>query len=356
VRFSYWSPSLIALTLLCLAGGLPRQAEAAALPAVSHATERVQVGGRTMSAEVVRVRLDQVRMQVGLAGGRVGATEALASIARRHSALAAINGSFFAAYANSAIKPPDQTLVTGGRFVHMGNVGAAIGFDSAGRCRIGRPRWAIRGTRGGSSAWPHSWFAYWLNRPTSASAVTIYDGFWAGPGAPAGGTNVTVQGGRVAAIAPGPTSIPANGYVVHFHRAEPKLLSTFTIGQTVDYAVLPKAGTDPFWANVQEAVGAGPMLVDNGEIALDPVAEGFTSPKILSQSAARSAVGVTADGTLLLVATTGTITQVATLMQALGCVQALNLDGGASSGLWLDGRYRRAPGRPISNALLVMPR
>ena len=43
-------------------------------------------------------------------------------------------------------------------------------------------------------------------------------------------------------------------------------------------------------------------------------------------------------------------------MQALGCEQAMNLDGGASSGLWLSGGYLRQPGRPISNALLVLPK
>ena len=46
--------------------------------------------------------------------------------------------------------------------------------------------------------------------------------------------------------------------------------------------------------------------------------------------------------------------QMADVMKALGAWNAMNLDGGASSGLWARGRYLTTPGRPISNALLVL--
>jgi exopolysaccharide biosynthesis protein len=36
-----------------------------------------------------------------------------------------------------------------------------------------------------------------------------------------------------------------------------------------------------------------------------------------------------------------------------GAYQAMNLDGGASSGLYYYGKYITQPGRDISNALLV---
>ena len=43
-------------------------------------------------------------------------------------------------------------------------------------------------------------------------------------------------------------------------------------------------------------------------------------------------------------------------MKALGCRDAMNLDGGASSGLFFRGAYLTRPGRDISNGLLVMAR
>ncbi|MEQ6360719.1 phosphodiester glycosidase family protein, partial [Thermoanaerobacter thermohydrosulfuricus] len=55
------------------------------------------------------------------------------------------------------------------------------------------------------------------------------------------------------------------------------------------------------WSVVVEAVGAGPTLVSNGEINVDPVSEGFTEAKILSLSFARTAIGVIPQGDILLV-------------------------------------------------------
>jgi exopolysaccharide biosynthesis protein len=111
-----------------------------------------------------------------------------------------------------------------------------------------------------------------------------------------------------------------------------------------------------FWPRVQEAIGCGPRLVADGRIALDMRGEKFTDRKVLVLSTARSAVGLTRDRRLLLVTTSGTIPQLAGIMKALGAYQAMNLDGAASSGLWLRGRYLRSPGRDLSNSLLVLPR
>ncbi len=77
---------------------------------------------------------------------------------------------------------------------------------------------------------------------------------------------------------------------------------------------------------------------------------------MLTASAARSAVGITADGWLLFVTTDATMRQLADVMKALKATQAMNLDGGASSGLWVRGKYLRRPGRHVSNALLVVKR
>jgi exopolysaccharide biosynthesis protein len=46
----------------------------------------------------------------------------------------------------------------------------------------------------------------------------------------------------------------------------------------------------------------------------------------------------------------------ADVMLGLGAYQAMAFDGGASSGLWFRGRYVTAPGRPLNNALLILPK
>lgn len=98
----------------------------------------------------------------------------------------------------------------------------------------------------------------------------------------------------------------------------------------------------------------GPRLLKDGKVSLNVKAEGFRDPKILTGGGARSALGITRDHKLILLTTGGaTIPQLAEIMKQAGAYQAMNLDGGASSGLYYDGKYMTQPGRKISNALLI---
>jgi len=102
------------------------------------------------------------------------------------------------------------------------------------------------------------------------------------------------------------------------------------------------------------ALQAGPRLLVDGKVALNVVDEGFRDPKILTGGGARSALGITKDHKLILITSGGaTIPQLAEIMKQAGAYQAMNLDGGASSGLYYNGKYLTQPGRLISNALIV---
>ncbi|OKP99002.1 phosphodiester glycosidase family protein [Paenibacillus sp. P46E] len=105
---------------------------------------------------------------------------------------------------------------------------------------------------------------------------------------------------------------------------------------------------------VTGAIQAGPRLLVDGKIALNVAGEGFRDPKILTGGGSRSALGLTKDHKLILLTTGGaTIPQLAHIMKQAGAYQAMNLDGGASSGLYYGGKYLTTPGRLISNALVV---
>lgn len=105
---------------------------------------------------------------------------------------------------------------------------------------------------------------------------------------------------------------------------------------------------------LEGAVQAGPRLVKDGKVSLNVVEEGFKDPKILTGGGARSAVGITRDHKLILITLGGaTIPQLAEIMKQAGAYQAMNLDGGASSGLYVEGKYLTVPGRQISNAIIV---
>ena len=60
------------------------------------------------------------------------------------------------------------------------------------------------------------------------------------------------------------------------------------------------------------------------------------------------------DGKLVLVSVpSATIQQMRQLMLALGCVDAFNVDGGASCGMYYNGTYLSKPGRELTVTLQV---
>lgn len=111
------------------------------------------------------------------------------------------------------------------------------------------------------------------------------------------------------------------------------------------------------WSDIEFAVSSGPTLLQNGEIALNPWAEGFTDPAVY-RPARRSALGLTRANKLLMVTVSKPVSlrRLAMAMQALGAVQAINLDGGSSSGLYYQGSTLVKPARSLTNALGVFVR
>ncbi len=112
-----------------------------------------------------------------------------------------------------------------------------------------------------------------------------------------------------------------------------------------------------------DAMGGNPNLVDNGFISRDVDGSGA-----FFERASRTAVGATANGKLLVVVVDGrqpgysrgmTLRELAELMQTLGAVNALNLDGGGSSTMVVNGLVANRPSdgreRSVSNALVVLP-
>lgn len=121
----------------------------------------------------------------------------------------------------------------------------------------------------------------------------------------------------------------------------------------VRFAPAPR-GRYADWSAYETVLGAGPRLLLDGEVAVDAGREGFRDPHVLGR-APRTAVGVTGHNKLLLVAVLRavTLTELAKTMRAMGCVQAMNLDGGSSSAMYFDGKAMVWPQRPLVNLLVV---
>jgi hypothetical protein len=164
-----------------------------------------------------------------------------------------------------------------------------------------------------------------------------------------------VSSGKVIDIKNKSVQIPADGYVINIMGDE-KLLSYFGYGYTVTFTPsIEVNGCSPeTWSSVITGVGGGPRVLKDGLTQFNPTEELFADPKILERSGARSAVGYTADNKLIFITTSGArVRDLGGILKAIGCTDGMNLDGGASSGLYFNGKAIVTPGRQISNALCV---
>lgn len=121
----------------------------------------------------------------------------------------------------------------------------------------------------------------------------------------------------------------------------------------------------PFGPEIQDAVGGGPRIVRAGQVSVEAEEEGF-SREFAQSRHPRTAVGLRGR-TLCLVAVDGrqpgysagvSLAELAELMLKLGCVEAMNLDGGGSTTLWVRDRVVNSPSdgreRRVANALLAL--
>lgn len=100
------------------------------------------------------------------------------------------------------------------------------------------------------------------------------------------------------------------------------------------------------------ATGGGPVLLQNGDIQITNNQEIKFAGKAIDDKHPRTAMGYTADNKLILMVTEGrfpgkaegaTLTQEAKMLKDIGCVEALNLDGGGSSCLLINGKQTITP-------------
>lgn len=141
-------------------------------------------------------------------------------------------------------------------------------------------------------------------------------------------------------------SIPRDGFllVTRSYSAAASALAAGTV------FTLTTAAQPPAFSQLPQIAAAGPLLVQNRQIVLNAEGEQFSSA-FIGQAAVRSAIATTPEGNLMLVTVQNrigglgpTLAEMAQVMQQLGTINALNLDGGSSTTLYLGGQLlNRAP-------------
>ncbi len=153
-----------------------------------------------------------------------------------------------------------------------------------------------------------------------------------------------------------------------FAYPEPALNKSGSDPQPVPSATYP-AGA---WVyKPQTAIGGGPVLVKNGILKNTWEAELYDADSGIgaANNNPRTAIGITADNKLILFVCEGrnqtpntpgyTLEEVANIMIDLGCTEALNLDGGGSTCMLVNGKETIKPSdsgnkqRPVASAVVL---
>jgi exopolysaccharide biosynthesis protein len=127
-----------------------------------------------------------------------------------------------------------------------------------------------------------------------------------------------------------------------------------------------RAGNFKKW-KMNAAVGGGPVLLQNGNIMITNNEELKFTGKAIDDKHPRTSMGYTADNKLILLVIEGrfpgkaegaTLTQEAQMLKNIGCIEALNLDGGGSSCLLINGKQTITPSdkevqRPVPAVFII---
>ena len=183
------------------------------------------------------------------------------------------------------------------------------------------------------------------------------------------GVVTAVHDARGTALAPGQTSLQATG-------DDTSLLDGVEVGDEIPVRARLESGGSPLATPQGTTVtNGGPLLVRDGSVDITQRRDGFVHPGDPSfaygwfvKRNPRTIAGVDAQGRTVLVTVDGRSTQdlglsvpeAADVARSLGLVDAINLDGGGSTTMVVDGQVISHPSdatgeRPVGDALLIRP-
>jgi len=368
----------VCLLLVACAGlalGADLRWERLVAPGTCHTTLVREAGPWVINVLEVERGEPLVRLVTALAGSRVVGLAALSQMAAQVAApecspVALVNGDFFSMDSSDRYQgDPLGLYLEGGELISAPGERASLVVGAGGELAI---------CRGSMEAWVEHPAAgrfpvTGLNQSRSPGALVLYTPrFDLSTRTSATGLEVTLTG--LAALAPatdceltvsgvnqaGNSPLAAGSVVLSGSGPAGDFLARLAVGDRLRCHVL-LAGCP---AGAQAAIAGGPVLLragqPNGDYGAENIRDSLSSPRH-----PRTAVGfnerklylVTVDGRQE--ASVGmSLSELTGLMRELGCTEALNLDGGGSTEMWVRGRVVNRPSdgkeRPVANALGVV--
>ncbi|WP_378950996.1 phosphodiester glycosidase family protein [Pelosinus sp. sgz500959] len=337
--------------------GLDQKIEEPIVPGVKHISLIRDTAAGAISAHIVDFTLggDYIIKPV-LSNDAISGLERLQSMAERNKAIVAVNASYFGLNGEIiGLLKMDGEIVSTSDVVRTAfgvlSDGKVImdSVDSSGSITL--PDGRIVAITG-------------VNHERGQDDLILYNNYYDSmTGTNQFGSDYIINNGKIIGIAHGNAAIPPGGVVLSAHGAMEKALLDLKVGDTVK--ITQTMGET--WDKTKYVIGAGPRLVKNGSVFLTSKVEEFPSD-ITTGRAPRTAVGLTKDKHVILVTVDGrqqssigmTLLELALFMQEWGAVDAMNLDGGGSSEMVINGMVLNKPSdgreRLVGDALVIVPK
>jgi phosphodiester glycosidase len=329
-----------------------------------------------LSLWLLRLDSSLVDIRSVLANDAIVGTETVADIATRHAALVAINAGFFLPNGDPAgvLKVNGEVVsdTTRGR----GAVGIVPRAKGVGLI-FGRLRLSVFLTARMADGRSARVRIDGVDTTRARGRLMLYTpAYHANTDTASGGTEWVVDGSPLRVTSrvstQGSTSIPRSGYVLSYGGLKPPAALDFLVrGARVRFETSYESadGMAEPWTSARDIVGGAGLLARGGaplnEWASENLTAGFPETRH-----PRTAVGTAADGLIWMIVADGrqpplsvgmNFAELQALGRRLGLTDALNLDGGGSTTLWVQGTIVNSPSDPagprkVSDALLVYSR
>lgn len=308
--------------------------------------------GKPVRINVIEVNTSinpNLQLTPAIASDTLGRKSTISTIAKKNNSIVAINGTFF----KPSTGVPLGTLMINKK-MYTGPIYDRVamgifdnGYDMA-RIQL----------NANLKTWSKTIKVDNINQPrTLCTHIIVYTPEWGkmAPPIPKYGKEIAIRDNKVVESSTQPLKIPQDGFVVV---GPAQQIDKIADEKNIRLDVL----TVPEWDNVNHIISGGPYLVKNSKVFVDTAAQKLGT---IGGRNPRTAVGYTADNHLIIVTVDGrekasvglTLNELANFMRSIGCYNAMNLDGGGSTVLYVNGHVVNHPqvqgGIALSNALTL---
>jgi hypothetical protein len=337
------------------------------------------IAGQPVRMNLLRLDLTKVRLDVVHAMDMAIGTETVSSMAKRHGAFAAINAGFFRL--DKSIWAGDSAgilRIDGKLLSESHNERAAILIKNYRRKTVVELTrlniWMSLARQVGKRLFVERLDG--IDRERKSDEIVIYTPEFGKTTLTAnGGIEIAVVNRKVTAVYDntGNNQIPNNGYIISAIGKNVDRLRSYNLADTVSYyfpQVCCGLSTSKWDSNdktmfYEDITNGVPQLIKNGKIDITWEQE-KASKSFVETRHPRTAVAKLKDGKFLMVTVDGRsessggigLYDLAALLLEFGATDAMNLDGGGSTTMFLDGKVVNTPSdregeRKVSDAIIV---